>query len=996
MFLQRNTASQVFTLPGTLRVITDGSAVTSGAALTWIKDGVSGASAGTLTHISDGAYTYAPTQGETDAKICGWVLTKTGAAGIAGSIRTTNADPNDATALGLTMMPANAKQINAVATTSVATINANVGTTQPVNFTGTGSTAYVKAGLWDILGTVLTETAGQIAAGFKKFFNIVTPAATMDHLVLVDTATTVTGRVSIAANQNTPDAWNAFYVDAINGNDANDGTSWAKAKRTLDTGVVDDARMANGSTIFLAPGTYNVGEFVDGNLFYGLTLIGPPDKSAIITGSVSGTGIGVVEPQTGWTMRNLTVTNTHVGDSANPQNTNAISLGSVNDVTIENCTVTSSGGVGIYGSGCQRLRLIDCVTSGLFRGIATENCDGWIIRPRCTVTNGWNGSAALYVYDNSDTFGGSWLTGKRRMMLIENPQVLNQIDTVNSTTNAATLIYGADLSGVMNIQVKGGFIMARRLIAPTTGTADCVGLVESESGRVVLSDGVFIQGYSVHPGSGTFDINTDDSNGTDGHVYAERTQYLTAEGIQPVEFSPTSFNLTANARIDAAITSRMATFTLPTNFSALGIGAGGHILTVDTLTTYTGNTPQTGDSYGIVNSGSYGNSALLSAIQNVQNNTFIATSIPQMLERPDSSSTSISISIIFSDETGAAKNLDSGSPTITLVNDGGTDRSGRLGSITNPTTGKYVVAYTNTSTDTIEGLHWDITGTINSKLRRMVAYTQIVDTTAVDYTAADRTRDNAIKAQTDLIATNAADSPNAVTAQTTISTNLDATISSRKATYTQPTGFLAAVFPTAGTVAKAGDQMDLVNAPNATAITAIQSGLATSAATTSILNKLGAITGSGINTVLGYFRALANKLTALTPSDLTSGGGGFDNTTDSNEAIRDRGDAAWTTGSGGGGGGGSAGTGDTPVNHNTGGTDNLRATAMGNGLDGVAIYAYVASEWAADPLSAVARGLAFTGSDGRWATVMMLNSGISYTFVFNASGRVVTTKDATI
>jgi len=35
----------------------------------------------------------------------------------------------------------------------------------------------------------------------------------------------------------------------------------------------------------------------------------------------------------------------------------------------------------------------------------------------------------------------------------------------------------------------------------------------------------------------------------------------------------------------------------PANFSSLGIGATGHISNVDTLTTYTGNTPQTGDAY---------------------------------------------------------------------------------------------------------------------------------------------------------------------------------------------------------------------------------------------------------------------------------------------------------------------------------------------------------------------------------------------------------------
>lgn len=51
----------------------------------------------------------------------------------------------------------------------------------------------VKSNLSQILGTALTETAGLLAGGFKKFFNISTPAATMDHGVLVDTITTYTG-----------------------------------------------------------------------------------------------------------------------------------------------------------------------------------------------------------------------------------------------------------------------------------------------------------------------------------------------------------------------------------------------------------------------------------------------------------------------------------------------------------------------------------------------------------------------------------------------------------------------------------------------------------------------------------------------------------------------------------------------------------------------------------------------------------------------------------
>lgn len=144
-------------------------------------------------------------------------------------------------------LQANAYAINGVAATSVTTINANVGTTQPQNFTGTAGSALVKTDMVDIagaavststaqvgvnavnlggttqtgrdigasvllstgtgtgqldftsgivksnltqiLGTLLTETAGLLAGGFKKFFNIASPGSTMDRIVLVDTTT---------------------------------------------------------------------------------------------------------------------------------------------------------------------------------------------------------------------------------------------------------------------------------------------------------------------------------------------------------------------------------------------------------------------------------------------------------------------------------------------------------------------------------------------------------------------------------------------------------------------------------------------------------------------------------------------------------------------------------------------------------------------------------------------------------------------------------------
>ncbi len=65
--------------------------------------------------------------------------------------------------------------------------------TFPSNFSSLAidSSGRVNAFLVGILTSVFTEGAvGRIAAAFKQFFNIASPAATMDHLILLDTAST--------------------------------------------------------------------------------------------------------------------------------------------------------------------------------------------------------------------------------------------------------------------------------------------------------------------------------------------------------------------------------------------------------------------------------------------------------------------------------------------------------------------------------------------------------------------------------------------------------------------------------------------------------------------------------------------------------------------------------------------------------------------------------------------------------------------------------------
>lgn len=103
----------------------------------------------------------------------------------------------------------------------------------------------------------------------------------------------------------------------------------------------------------------------------------------------------------------------------------------------------------------------------------------------------------------------------------------------------------------------------------------------------------------------------------------------------------------------------------------------------------------------------------------------------------------------------------------------------------------------------------------------------------------------------------------------TVATNLNATVSSRleSASYTAP------------------DNATIATGAAAAASAASSAGTAATN-TATILARIGAFTGTGLNTILGFLRALAAKASGLTPSDLATGTT-FDNTTDSQEAIAD-------------------------------------------------------------------------------------------------------------
>lgn len=80
------------------------------------------------------------------------------------------------------------KMINAVATTSVTTINANQGTTQPVNFTGTAGSALVKGDTVDIAGAAVSTTTAQIGVNAVQINAVATTSVTAVNAKIGTTA----------------------------------------------------------------------------------------------------------------------------------------------------------------------------------------------------------------------------------------------------------------------------------------------------------------------------------------------------------------------------------------------------------------------------------------------------------------------------------------------------------------------------------------------------------------------------------------------------------------------------------------------------------------------------------------------------------------------------------------------------------------------------------------------------------------------------------------
>lgn len=160
----------------------------------------------------------------------------------------------------------NVKNINNVATTSVTTINANIGMTQPVNFTGTAGSALVKSDMVDIAGAAVSTTSAQIGVNVVNI-NAQTASA----------AAGVTFPSSIASPTNITAGTITTATNLTNAPTAGDFT--ATMKTSIGTAVAASA---------VASVTGNVGGNVTGSVGSVVGAVGS------VTGNVGGNVTGSV------------------------------------------------------------------------------------------------------------------------------------------------------------------------------------------------------------------------------------------------------------------------------------------------------------------------------------------------------------------------------------------------------------------------------------------------------------------------------------------------------------------------------------------------------------------------------------------------------------------------------------------------------------------------------------------------------------------------------
>jgi S-adenosylmethionine/arginine decarboxylase-like enzyme len=153
-----------------------------------------------------------------------------------------------ATAATAGILDTNAKRINNVATTSVTTVNANIGTTQPINFTGTGASALVKSDMVDVAGAAVSTTSAQIGVNAVNIGGTAQTGRDLGASVLLS-AGTGTGQLDFTSGVVKANAtqWLGGTIPAVNvtGVPKVDVVDWLGTTVTAATAGIPDTNAKN-------------------------------------------------------------------------------------------------------------------------------------------------------------------------------------------------------------------------------------------------------------------------------------------------------------------------------------------------------------------------------------------------------------------------------------------------------------------------------------------------------------------------------------------------------------------------------------------------------------------------------------------------------------------------------------------------------------------------------------------------------------------------------
>jgi hypothetical protein len=105
----------------------------------------------------------------------------------------------------------NVVQMNAVAASSITTINANQGTTQPINFTGTAGSAFVQVDVRDIAGAAVATGTAQIGVNVVNWGGTATSGAIPPDVTFIRSGTAQAGAAATITLDAGASATNNLY-----------------------------------------------------------------------------------------------------------------------------------------------------------------------------------------------------------------------------------------------------------------------------------------------------------------------------------------------------------------------------------------------------------------------------------------------------------------------------------------------------------------------------------------------------------------------------------------------------------------------------------------------------------------------------------------------------------------------------------------------------------------------------------------------------------------